>query len=244
VVTVHGRDFAFDAPEQIPAGLTTFRFLNAGPGLHHLVIVRLDSGKTLADWQRLPPGLASFPAWAIPAGGPNAAEPNGESNATVNLSPGNYLLVCLVDVPDGIPHFAKGMMRPLTVAAASGAAATPPTPDVTVTLSDYKFDVSGPLTAGHHVFLVRTSPGQQHELLLLRLEPGKAFTDVLAWMGKMQGPPPAHPVGGIGPAMNGTTSYFTADLAPGTYVFACFLPDARDGKAHFEHGMIQTFVVT
>jgi len=29
------------------------------------------------------------------------------------------------------------------------------------------------------------------------------------------------------------------DLKPGRYALICFLPDASDGKPHFEHGMVR-----
>jgi hypothetical protein len=32
-------------------------------------------------------------------------------------------------------------------------------------------------------------------------------------------------------------------LEPGRYALICFLPDRGDGKAHFEHGMVQEFDV-
>jgi hypothetical protein len=44
--------------------------------------------------------------------------------------------------------------------------------------------------------------------------------------------------------MKGKNTYFEADLAPGDYGMICFVPDAKDGKPHFAHGMIQQFKVT
>src|ERR1700743_238478 len=44
-VVVHAKDFAFDAPDSISAGWTSFHVVNDGPMLHHVQIVRLDSGK-------------------------------------------------------------------------------------------------------------------------------------------------------------------------------------------------------
>jgi hypothetical protein len=36
---------------------------------------------------------------------------------------------------------------------------------------------------------------------------------------------------------------FTADFVPGKYALICFLPDAKDGKPHFMHGMVQEVTV-
>jgi hypothetical protein len=44
-------------------------------------------------------------------------------------------------------------------------------------------------------------------------------------------------------AGKGARAYFTADFTPGNYVMLCFIPDAKDGKSHMEHGMVQPFTV-
>jgi uncharacterized cupredoxin-like copper-binding protein len=41
----------------------------------------------------------------------------------------------------------------------------------------------------------------------------------------------------------GMSGYFTADFAPGNYALICFVPDAKDGKPHFTHGMMQQITV-
>ena len=45
VVTYIARDYGFEGPAQIPAGLTIFRLDNQGKELHHLVIARIDQGR-------------------------------------------------------------------------------------------------------------------------------------------------------------------------------------------------------
>lgn len=244
VVTVHARDFAYDSlPAQIPAGMTTFKLINDGQTLHHMEIVRLDSGKTLANLEAELAKPAAPPSWAVFEGGPNAPDPGKQSNATLDLQPGNYAILCLVDVPGGVPHFAKGMVRPFTVTAATGPQSPAPTSDVTITLSDYVFDLSTPLTAGTHTFAVKNAATQMHEVELVRLAPGKTVEQLLSWINKPSGPPPAAAIGGIAP-FSGTTKYFTADITPGTYALICFVPDAKDGKPHFMHGMTKTITVT
>ena len=245
VVTVHAADYAFQAPASIPAGMTRFHLINDGPGLHHLVIIRLDSAKTLADFLAAMKHPGPFPAWAVLAGGPNAPDPHTASDATVDLPQGQYALICFVDVPGGVPHFARGMSAPLTVTPSSGPTAPAPTADVTVTLSDYAFNVTGPLTsAGSHTILVRSGPGQPHELAFIRLNPGKSAADLAKWIDHMQGPPPGQAIGGATPAAANVPVYFTVTLTPGTYALMCFLPDAHDGKRHTAHGMMKTITVT
>ena len=41
----------------------------------------------------------------------------------------------------------------------------------------------------------------------------------------------------------GAVVYLPVDLPPGEYGLYCFLPDAKDGKMHLEHGMITQITV-
>lgn len=243
VVTVHATDYAFSAPDRIPAGMTTFKLMNDGKTFHHVAIVRLDSAKTLADLAAAFKQPGPPPRWAAFLGGPNAPDPGGEANATLNMKPGNYALVCLVDVPGGVPHFARGMVHPLTVTPTASPATTAPVADATMTLRDYGFAMTRPLTAGVHTIKVRNTAAQPHEVEIIKLAPGKTSQDVLSWMQKPQGPLPGSGIGGVAPTGPGAPVYFTANFTPGNYMLICFVPDAKDGKPHFMHGMLQTIKV-
>ncbi|MDQ6886168.1 MAG: hypothetical protein M3068_02625 [Gemmatimonadota bacterium] len=250
-IVVHAKDFGFDAPNEIPAGMTTFRLVNDGSTFHHMQIVRLDSGKTFADLQQALKKPGPPPRWIVMVGGPAAPDPKGEANATVDLTAGTYALVCFVNVPGGVPHFAKGMIHPLTVTAATSTAPAPKADEV-VTLGEYTFTLSKPLTAGTHTFEVRNGGGQPHEIEVMQLAPGKTQKDVLDWIAravnpktsKAPGPPPARGIGGVAAIMPGSPAYFTADLPAGDYLLVCFVPDGKDGKPHFAHGMIQAVKVS
>ena len=50
VVEVIGRDFSFEAPEQIPSGWTTFRFVNEGAQEHFMALTRMPEGLTVDDY--------------------------------------------------------------------------------------------------------------------------------------------------------------------------------------------------
>jgi hypothetical protein len=207
-----------------------------------MLVVRLDSGKTVNDFTESIKKPGPFPAWAVIVGGPNAPNPSQQSNATFDIQPGNYVVLCVVDIPGGIPHVAKGMFKPLTVTASTAPAAKAPTPDVTIGLKEYAFEVSTPITAGSHTIEVRNTGAQDHEIEVIKLEPGKTPDDFGKWMAKPEGPPPASAIGGVIAAKGGSV-YFTADFTPGNYVMVCFIPDAKDGKPHMMHGMVQNFTV-
>ena len=241
VAVIHAKDFSFDAPDSITAGWTTFHFVNDGPALHHAQLVRLDSGKTVADLEAaLKQGP---PKWIVEMGGPNAPDPGSSTDATVSLEPGQYAFICFVDIPDHVPHFTKGMVRGLTVTAGATAAAPEPTSDVVVNLSDYAFTVQGALTPGKHTFKLVNKGPQAHEFEIIRLVPGKTAKDMMAFIAKMDGPPPGNALGGVAGFMSGATTYTTVDLTPGKYLLLCFIPDTKDGKTHFEHGMTKEFTV-
>jgi uncharacterized cupredoxin-like copper-binding protein len=244
VVTVHAHDFAFQMPDTIASGMTTFHLVNDGPGLHHAVIVRLDSAKTPADLEQALKTPGAWPRWAPMIGGPNAVDPHSDANATLAMTPGNYAIICLVDLPGGVPHFAKGMVHPLTVTPSAGASAAAPTADEVVTLTDYHFALSTPLTAGSHTFEVQNHAAQPHEVAIIQLAPGKTAKDALQWLQKPSGPPPGRVMGGSAPAIPGEPVYFTMNVTPGQYLLMCFVPDAKDGKPHFMHGMMQTVTVS
>jgi len=243
VVVLHAKDFSFDAPDSITAGWTSFHLVNDGPQLHHAQLVRIDSGKTFADFEAAFKNPGPPPKWAVLVGGPNAPAPSAESDASFNLTPGQYAIVCFVDVPDHVPHVAKGMMRGLKVVASTTPAAPEPAADVTIALSDYAFAVQGKLTAGKHTIKITNKGPQDHEIEIVKLAEGKTAKDVIAWIGKPEGPPPGMPMGGMAGAVNGTSGYVTADFTPGTYAFLCFVPDVKDQKTHAEHGMVKEVVV-
>ena len=242
VVHVTGEDFKFDAPDVIPAGLTEFRFLNKGPALHHMALLKLTGGKTVDDLVAALAKPGPLPKWAKEEGGPNASAPGEEANATLTLEPGNYAFICFVDI-GGPPHFAKGMVKPLRVVPATGPSGPKPRADVTVTLSDYNFQLSSPVRAGKRTIRVHNTGPQPHEVQLVQLAPGASLGDFMKWMEKMEGPRAGKALGGIAGIESGMSQYFTADFAPGKYALICFLPDVKDGKPHFAHGMAQQIEV-
>jgi hypothetical protein len=243
VVVIHTSDYAFDAPDSITSGVTIFHLVNDGPGLHHVQLVRLDSNKTAADLEAAMKNPGPPPRWALFVGGPNAPDPHSQSDATLDVAPGNYVILCMVDIPDHTPHFAKGMVKPFKVTPSTGAGISLPAADVTVRLADYSFGVSGALTAGKHTIKVENTGPQPHELEIIRIAPGKTPRDLMAWMDKAQGPPPANAIGGIVALMPKMSGLATVDLTPGNYIMVCFIPDGKDGKPHAEHGMMKEFKV-
>jgi uncharacterized cupredoxin-like copper-binding protein len=244
-VTVIATDYAFQMPDTLPAGETTFRVENRGRELHHLYLARLGGGKRAADLVAAMKAGGPPPAWSTDVGGPNGADPGTTSlAATVPLTPGHYAALCIIPGPDGVPHVMKGMYKDLVVTPSTRPVSlTHDKTSATITLTDYAFQSTRPLTAGVHRVLVRNAGKQTHELELVRLLPGKTPADLAAWAEKMAGPPPAHFLGGVSPIGPGHDNELTLKLTPGHYVMLCFVPDAKDGKPHVAHGMVHDFVI-
>jgi hypothetical protein len=247
VVAVRATDYKFDAPATAPAGALTFRLQNDGREVHHLWLVQLRRGKSYNDFVNAMESWSSprMPDWAVDVGGPNEASPGLAASATVTLEPGLYAMVCYVPSADGRPHVMKGMVKPLRVVADSGAAqAVEPRPDVTITMADYSFDISKPITAGQHVVRIDNTAAQSHELVLGRLLPGKTMSQALEWLNNGQkGPAPVTALGGASGLAKGRHQFITATFEPGTYVLLCFVPDVTDAKPHTAHGMAKEFTV-
>ncbi len=241
------RDFAFEGPETIEAGMVTFVLTNTSEIWHHVQLVRLPDGMSMQTFQE---GLAAMqpgtppPSWFVDAGGVNPPAPGEEARVTMMIEPGEYAVLCLVDTPDKIPHVMKGMIRPLTVTASTQAPAPLPPADLTLTLVDYAFSFSAPPTSGSHVIRVENGASQSHEIALFRFLPGKGMNDLMAWAQAYEGPAPMIAAGGVPAFRPGQVANMHVDLAPGDYVALCFVPDINDGRLHLEHGMALPFTVS
>jgi uncharacterized cupredoxin-like copper-binding protein len=206
--------------------------------------VKLNEGKTADDFAAALKAGGPPPKWISMEGGPNPGEIGDTSTTTVALEPGNYVMLCFVPDPDGIPHVAKGMVRPLTVTAGSGASAAEPEADLVMKLVDYDFELSKPLTAGRHTIRIDNAGPQEHEVVIVKLDSGKEAVDFAKWGEKMTGKPPGTLHGGTSGIMPGGKAFVEVDLAPGRYGLICFVPDSKDGKGHYMHGMAKTVTVS
>jgi hypothetical protein len=135
----------FDAPDEIPAGWTTIRFVNQSPMTHFVLVEHFPEGQGVATQQEqvapifqagmdslavgeVDGAMARFgeiPPWfgeIVFTGGPGLTAPNRVSEATVFLEPGTYVLECYVKT-EGIFHSFNpdpntyGMVHELTVTA-------------------------------------------------------------------------------------------------------------------------------
>jgi hypothetical protein len=242
-IVVTAGEFYYEAPDTIPAGFTKIRFVNEGTEFHLGQLVQLLDGHTAQELKAQMATHQPPPAWARFVGGPNTPMPNGEVESTLELAPGDYAFVCPVSSPsDHAPHAAKGMVRALTVVPSKDLGRAPRA-DARIVLDDYDFVVAPAIRAGRRTIRVENVSTQPHEVGVLRLERGKTVDDVMAWLRQRDGAPPAEVVGGSSALSRGVVTYIHADFTSGDYVLVCFVPDRKDGKSHYEHGMVRKFRV-
>jgi uncharacterized cupredoxin-like copper-binding protein len=246
-ITLKGHDFSYDAPDQIAAGPVTLKFDNAGKEVHHAQLVRLNDGVTMEQFEAtLKKSETDSFALAAFAGGPGAVMPNQSSTVTLDLTQGQYALVCYFTSDDGTPHYAKGMLKPLTVAAAGQTRPPEPKADLTIAMKDFHFDMPSEIKAGRQVWKIVNDGPQPHELQVLKLAPDKTMDDLTAFFetqGPPSGPPPFDTMGGMQGLNTGMSGWLNLDLTPGTYVAICYIPDPPTGKPHFALGMAMPFTV-
>jgi len=236
-------EFSFSGPDSIAPGVTSVRMANQGTQAHHLIVGRLEPGKTLADlmafFQANPNGEPPFLTWR----GAAASVAPGDTTGSINdLPAGQYVAICFVPDPaDGHPHVSKGMIREFVVAGTPGKA-TVPVAEAEIRLKDFAF-VGPSFSAGTHTFHVINDGPQTHEIQVVRLNPGATGQEFLAAMAPgATAPPPGSFAGGPGALSPGLDNYWTVTFTPGSYLFVCFVPDT-DGAPHLVKGMVHEFTV-
>jgi hypothetical protein len=117
--SVKAVDYEFEGvPDEIDAGLTSFRFTNDGAEEHEMVMFRRADGatETLDELLALPEDESMA---KIEMAGVTFAAPGRSSYLSADLSPGTYFLVCFIPVgggEEGEPHFMHGMKAEFSVA--------------------------------------------------------------------------------------------------------------------------------
>lgn len=188
VVEITAGDYAFAAPDTIPAGWVTFRMSNRGRESHHFHLDRLPEGRTVAEWReafehptdsilRLEaegemdpadvPGAfgEALPEWGYPEnletrGGVGLVGPGRTGQATHRVDPGQYVMICVIDAPGGRIHASLGMVEGLVVVGSS-VERSPSEPDATVRGAGREIRMVRPLSSGTRTveFRVEEVPG-------------------------------------------------------------------------------------
>ncbi len=119
-VKVIARDYVYDAPASVQAGIAVIHLLNQGTDAHQIDVQELPEGRSVKEFFDATRNLGHPPTWSRSLGQTTTILNGGEAFLALRLPPGRYILSCLIPARDGRSHVAKGMYQLIT--------ATGPTP--------------------------------------------------------------------------------------------------------------------
>lgn len=243
VVDVTAAEYAFGAPDTIPAGRVTFRLKNLGSQGHVASIVRLPQagiaslmrGGFLLEYVHIPDAL----------GGPATSAGDSASEVTVTLEPGRYAFFCYFHDADGRTHAQKGMVREFQAVPTGGSAEASAAPADTILLGD--FSVHGPAgqQPGVRQFYIRNDGQVGHEVGIYRLAEGWTLAQAKAWEDTVstEDPGPWQDYGGVGLLAPGASIVLRGTFPPGEYRIDCGVTDPTLKKSHAEMGMVTSLTL-
>ena len=213
------------------------------------------------------------PDWfydATIAGGVGAG-PGGAERIVLDLAPAGEWFVDVFrereeDEDGGTPESTGGTpmagegggpeVLTLTVTGEAEPGAEPPA-DAAVELRDFDFALPAQLSAGRQIWGVTNVGQQPHHVILLRAPVPVTEAQVMELLalefgmaGEGATPSPGLPnpeefeeAGFVGVLSAGRSAWVEVDLAPGSYVALCFVPDRETGMPHAAMGMVGVFTV-
>jgi hypothetical protein len=122
-IKVIARDYVYDAPATVPAGIAVIHLINQGTDVHHITVQELPDGKTVKDFFDGTRNSGRPPAWSRSLGQTSTIANGGEAFLAFRMPPGRYVLSCLIPAKDGRSHVAKGMYQVITATGTTAAAA-------------------------------------------------------------------------------------------------------------------------
>jgi outer membrane protein assembly factor BamE (lipoprotein component of BamABCDE complex) len=247
-LTVTAIDYSYLMPQSlhVRAGLLDLTLVNNGTQPHQEQLARLRPGVTSNEVvNELITKRKEAEAFSLLTfvGGPDTISPGDGQETIVDVSAGQYALLCLVTGPDGLPHIDKGMIDFLTVSAAQQSQ-TLPQAEGDIVMQDHGYLLPSSLSQQRvSTFKVENRGSQPHELNIVRLASGKSAQDVLAFFRGPAGPPPFEEAGGMATLAPGASGWIITHLEPGHYAMLSAVPDPQTGAFQLTQGLLTTFTV-
>ncbi|MDQ3693407.1 MAG: hypothetical protein M3464_07250 [Chloroflexota bacterium] len=144
---------------------------------------------------------------------------------------------------------------PVAIMVTGEAPADQPAPvaDVTISMTEMAFTLDQPLAGGPQIIALTNDGQQPHFLILATVPDGTTVDDVLQLSMTFVDPtatPPANlsfdqlqEIANTADLSSGMTNWFSVDLASGSYLLVCFVPDQETGIPHAMLGMIDIVTV-
>ncbi|MDQ3692331.1 MAG: hypothetical protein M3464_01710 [Chloroflexota bacterium] len=265
VVSTDGTDF--DLPEEIEAGRYRVVLENSGDLSADLEFFQLPEGTTVDDYQAAFESASedfAVPDWFFETvfnGGPVTA-PGATGEVVLDLTPGEWVvnLYAYDDTEEGPGGDFANLPKTIMVTGEMPAL-DEPAGAITIDMVEMDFILPESISAGPQIWGLVNAGEQPHHMILAQVPDGTTEEQVLELVNAMFGPPAASPVAGATPvetalSFEDVTDVFESlvlssdrvnwvevDLAPGTYVAICFLPDEETGIPHIALGMLDVFMV-
>ena len=180
-IQVEATEYAYEMPDEIPAGFVTLDFVNVGDQPHEFGFVRLTQGRTVGDLRRLfTKSAGGNPLWPEEVGGLSALSPGQSASMTKDLEEGSYAFFCLLPTPKGEQHVDEGMIAGFRVGPLA-VESKAPDPEVVIVGDETGYDVPQ-ITPGRRLVEFRNATSDREILFhLSSLNPGRTPADVTAW---------------------------------------------------------------
>jgi hypothetical protein len=246
-ISESGRTATYRAPAVVTGGLVNMLFTNKGRALHAAQLIRVIGNRSALSVLKLLAGNSrKTPSYLHAEGGIGPTEPGTTLTATLNLPPGNYLVVDVAGPSSGPPAYGQFTVIP-------GATGALPATGATVTAAKlskdhYRWRFNGRLTHGvNTVTFASKGTNALHLIGVVRLLGPASNAQIIRGLSS-NGKPPAF----FDPtslytsgALDGGKSQVTPLplLSPGRYVLFCPLRDRAGGKPHLQEGMLATIIV-
>ena len=241
-VSESGKTTSFSSPESVEGGLVELKLTNEGKAPHGVQFIRYTGDHTVQEVLEIVGGEdEKTPDWLRAEGGIGPV-PGGESGtSTLNLEPGNFVLVDSSFFGEGKP--ATGEMK-----VTDGSSGDLPDTSGTVVAEEtgkdkYEWDISG-LKAGKQQITFDSKGDEAIHLILAAPLKGKVppLSKIKQDL-SVEGPPPSYIdfEGAQSTAVldGGKSQTTPLELKePGKYLFFCPLTDRDGGKSHDQEGLL------
>jgi hypothetical protein len=248
-ISESGKKAQYSAPSSTKGGVVTVSFHNGGKKPHAAQLVRLTGNHSPAEIMKGFTAKKGPPSWIHLTGGVATTPPGQTGSATVNLEPGNYLVLDIGGPGGGSGPPAHAMLK-VAPGSSGSLPSTPTTVTATAPAKDkYKWDVSGALKPGDNrlTFVSKGRHDAVHLIAAFRLK-GKASDAQIKKSLTSNGKPPAFvdqsSFQGTTVLDAGRSEVTSLTLAkPGEYVLFCPLKDRDGGKPHDQEGLLTRVTV-
>jgi hypothetical protein len=194
---------------------------------------------TLANYLSRVSAGDEFPAFATDVGGPAVVTPGDSAEVLLPARPGRHLVISW-HADDVLVGF-----RAEFVVQDGDVPSRVPGPALEVSLSDYSISPIEPHPGPGLLHVTNRGP-KTHELIVVRLAPGKHPADYFAWRAAGEhGEMPGRPVGGTAALGPGGEIWAAVTWAPGEYLVYCAVETTGPHPIprHYTLGMQQRITV-